>query len=376
MTKVELVAKLDKHFRQFIATLPPYIPIKLYSAGRRWFLGQFFQDVPKKDIQIPNEFSRKIWGLTFQSPIFNAAGIFKESYGYEVVRRQGAGAFLIGTVTPKPRAGNSKNGYYLPFLPLPKSKAALNWLGLPNLGLEEIAKRIQKIEKKSNCPLGVSISSDPLDSEVAAINNLVAGFKMFEKTQVDFIELNESCPNVPHNVSEHYNGVLDPKLIARLEQLSNSFLKYRTRRLPVIVKFSVDITIQQVEAIIPILIDLQYDGINLGNTSTNYSLYKNMLDLSEQKNFEYFIKTFGGGFSGFPLKNTSLNISTKAVNTLKKMNSGTEFTVIRTGGIEKLSDIQQSESSGIKLNQWFTGYFDNFAKFGHKVYQEFFNNNF
>ncbi|MGB9702554.1 MAG: hypothetical protein ACPL1A_07495 [Candidatus Kapaibacteriota bacterium] len=374
MTKVEFVARLDKYFRPFIATLPPNIPIQLYSKGRRWFLNHFFSDIPKQIINIPKEYERKIWDLTFQSPLFNAAGIFKDAFGYEVVRRQGAGAFLIGTVTPKPRKGNLKHNYYLPFLPLPKSKSALNWLGLPNLGFEEIARRIQKIEKKEKCPVGVSIASDPLDSEIAAINNLIEGFKIFEKTQVDFIELNESCPNVPHISSENYAGILDPNLILRLEQISKTYLKNRARRLPIIVKFSVDVTPEQVQALIPLLVDLGYDGINLGNTSTNYNFYKNMLDSSEYNNFEFFTKTFGGGFSGSLLKNKSLDISRTAVNTLNKINVATEFAVIRTGGIDNFNDIKESNYYGINLNQWFTGYFENFAEYGHKVYKNFFNN--
>ena len=57
---------------------------------------------------------------------------------------------------------------------------------------------------------------------------------------------------------------------------------------------------------------------------------------------------------------------------LKSGSPSQEFHVIRTGGIETLQDIQDSERAGISLNQWFTGYFENFASHGHKVYEELF----
>ena len=41
--------------------------------------------------------------------------------------------------------------------------------------------------------------------------------------------------------------------------------------------------------------------------------------------------------------------------------------------IETLKDIQESEKAGISLNQWYTGYFENFAKHGHDVYDKLFD---
>jgi hypothetical protein len=48
----------------------------------------------------------------------------------EVAARQGAGGWLAGSTTARPRAGNAGT----PFVPYPRSGAASNWLGLPNPG--------------------------------------------------------------------------------------------------------------------------------------------------------------------------------------------------------------------------------------------------
>jgi dihydroorotate dehydrogenase len=372
MSVIEIAAKFDKYFRKPIATLPASIPIHLYSSSRRWFLKNYFSDLPKISYSLPESLQQKFFGLTFQSPLFNAAGIFKEGVGYEVVRRQGAGAFLIGTATPQPRKGNFKDDFYLPFLPLPRSKSALNWLGLPNAGFNEIAKRIQYIEKKPNCPIGISIAANPDDTGDNALSNLLAGFNIFAKTQVDFIELNESCPNVAHEHNKSSNSNLDPLLIKRLQYISEQFLIKRQKCLPVFVKFSVDIMPEQIYELIPLLVDLHFNGINIGNTSTNYQYYKKFLNPKEIPNFEFFINKFGGGFSGKPLKETSLEKVVIANQTLKNVNPKDEFIIIRTGGIESQKDILESKSAGIALNQWFTSYFENFASSGHRVYKDFF----
>lgn len=373
MTITEASAKFDSYLREHIAVLPPSIPIHVYSNARKWFLKNFSSDVPEFEVNIPEELNRTYWGIKFQTPVFNAAGIFKDGYGYEVVRRQGAGAFLIGTATPHSRIGNLKGSFKTPFLPMPSSKAALNWLGLPNLGFEEISKRISLIDKKNNCPIGISISSAPEETGLEALNNLLNGFKIFENSQIDFIELNESCPNVPHEHCQTADNQLDVKLLERLDYLSNNFLKHRNRNLPVIVKFSIDTSPELIPILVKTLVEMGFDGINLGNTSTQYQKFREQITPKEQENFDYFTTEFGGGLSGHPLKSTSLQLSKIAANTLKDVYLKREFIVIRTGGFEDIYDFVSSENSKIHLNQWFTGYFDLFSKFGHKIYQKFFN---
>lgn len=365
---LETLAKLDYSLRPITTKLPPSCIIHIYSYGRRWFLNKLFNAPPKEKIAIPENYRRKIFDLEFQSPLFNAAGIFKEGLGYELAYRQGAGAFLIGTVTPTYRKGNRKNGFYLPFIPLPNTATALNWLGLPNAGFEEIAHRLQDIEKHIGCPIGVSIAADPNSKGLEALNGVLRGFEIFNNTQADFIELNESCPNVPHEHSENPVSLLDEKLIERLDWISNKFLKKRTRRLPVIVKFSVDTSKEQVAELIRILVNLGYDGVNFGNTSTDYQYYSQFLKGREKQNFQYFINKFGGGFSGELLKVRSLELCKIANEMLAKLNPKDEFIVIRTGGISTKEDLQESDDNSIMLNQWFSGYFENFAKYGHQVY--------
>lgn len=367
MTIAEITARGDLLLRPIVSKLPADIVSAIYSSGRKYFLKQLVKEEPKK-ISISGTYKKKLWDLEFQSPLFNAAGMFKDGAGYRLSALQGAGAWIAGTVTPKPRKGNRKDNINHPFIPYSFSGSASNWMGLPNDGYEKIAKKLSSIEKISGCPIGISISTDPEGAGDKILKELIEGFQLFDKSGVDFIELNESCPNVPGHADA------DPfeSMSRRLEYLNNHYLKNRVRNLPVIVKLSVDTDKSLLPGIIELLINLDFDGINLGNTSTMYDEYLPIIDENDVKNYEYFTKNFGGGLSGRIIKEKSLSIASEAVNLVKSSQLNKEFHVIRTGGIESVNDIKDSEEAGISLNQWFTGYFDSFSTNGHKLYRNIF----
>ena len=370
MTITEFLSKFDSLARPVLLDISPALTSKIYSFGRKEFLKRMSSEIPE-DLFIPDSSnSIRLCGITFGSRLFNSAGMFKSGNGYELCRVQGAGSFLAGTTTSKPRKGNFKNGVWHPFLPLPKSKAALNWMGLPNEGHSVVAYRLSNIKKSKGCPVGASVSIDPDMNSIEGLPLLVKGLKKYQISGVDYIELNESCPNVEHEHSGELINGLNKSLVERLEYIKTNFLDKQIRLLPVFVKFSVDTQLELVPKIIDILIDLGFDGVNFGNTAKEYYHYKSLLNSKELKGFEYFTNTFGGGLSGRPLKSKSLELAKTAVQYKNKKNLVKEFVVIRTGGIENKSDLQDSINAGIDLNQWFTGYFEMFSKYGHSLYQE------
>jgi len=150
--------------------------------------------------------------------------------------------------------------------------------------------------------------------------------------------------------------------------LKEHVLDQIARRLPVIVKFSNDTPVEQVPALLDLLFELGYDGVNFGNTSIAYDERKAKIDPAEVKRYEHFTKEYGGGVSGRPLRKPSLELASRAVEHIRAGPPSQEFHVIRTGGIETLADIQESEKAGISLNQWITGYIKNLSTHGHDVY--------
>jgi dihydroorotate dehydrogenase len=186
---------------------------------------------------------------------------------------------------------------------------------------------------------------------------------------VDFIELNESCPNVAHHTSVSNSDGLDSEMVNRLDFISDKFLKHRTKNLPLIVKYSVDTNPALLNKLLPLLINHNFDGINLGNTSTTYTEYSEHINIKELEAFKYFTENFGGGVSGQLISNKSLNLTRTASEILSSINLNKEFHIIRTGGIESKQDLEDSKLAGASLNQWYTGYFENFSLHGHKVYK-------
>ena len=362
--KATTLAKIDRKIRKLGILFPSKFLVSKYSRARLNFLKKLEEDIPKEIYYPPKEFSRILWGINFRSPIMNSAGMFKNGECYEIVAKQGAAAYLGGTGTWNQRTGNEREGIYLPFIPYPRSHSSSNWLGLPNDGDKINSGKLSGLSRMLDCCIGWSVMGSPDLHDQDKLKFLVEGMKLYEKTGVDFIELNESCPNTYHGKSQNED------LAKRLIYIKNNFLSQRSKKTPVIVKFSNDNEIQQVPAVMDLLFTLGYDGINFGNTSTDYEKRRNEIVESERKIYDFFTKTFGGGVSGKPLNESSLELASKAVEYVKSGKPKQEFHVIRTGGIESKKDIEDSERAGISLNQWFTGYFENLSLYGHNLYRK------
>lgn len=365
----ETLAKYDKIGRKAAAKmLPSKLFSSIYSHGRKFFLDNLVnEDIDK--IDIPIEKNVVLWDLHFANRIFNAAGMFKTADGYELAYRQGAGAFIAGTTTGLPRDGNVKMGITHPFIPLPHSSAAINWMGLPNPGHIEVAKKLSAIPHRKSCPIGVSVGIDPEISSDKALKLLIEGIEFYDLAGACFIELNESCPNVPHGDADRDSSGLDKHLLERMQFVYENFLKKRNRNLPFIIKLSNDTDISQIEPMIDAMLAYGFDGLNLGNTSVKYNEYSSQIAKKDIRHFEYFTREFGGGLSGNPLKANSLELAKYAAKIIKNKNLQTEFHIIRTGGIESKADLIASDAAGISLNQWFTGYFEAFSQHGHNLYR-------
>ncbi|OGU10696.1 MAG: hypothetical protein A2X61_04990 [Ignavibacteria bacterium GWB2_35_12] len=372
ITLAEILSLAEYKIRPVITKLPPSIVTNIYSPARKAFIKLLTREIRSRTYIPPESESRILWGIRFNSGIFNAAGMFKHGEGYYTAASQGAGAYLAGTSTGAYRRGNERKGVIHPFMPYPRSGSASNWMGLPNEGHVSLAKKLSKIEKAEGCPLGVSVSDSPELPEMEAMKELVNGMGFFKSANVDFIELNESCPNIPQDKPKNNIG-LDENLLNRLEYIGRNFIKRTGANPPVIVKLSNDTDMQLLPALLDVLTGLGFGGVNFGNTSTEYGNYASNINVDEKRLFDYFTTIFGGGLSGRLLKRRSYELSSFAASYIENHPPLNEFYIIRTGGIESLEDIRQSDEAGIALNQWFTGYFENFAKHGHSLYKHLFS---
>lgn len=355
----EKISRIDRKLRETTVLLPPEIVIRLYSQGRTTFLKTLEKE--KCAVYNPDGWERTLWGITFGSPIMNGAGMFKNGECYHLMAAQGAGGYIGGTTTWNPRVGNKKRGIKWPFCPYPRSRMATNWMGLPNNGDQINAKRVSRIQTVEGCPIGWSLMRSPDYMGTEAIEKLLEGMKLYAKS-VDFIEINESCPNTKKC------SIGELSLEQRMQYISERFIQQN--KTPVVVKFSNDVSTEQIPYLLDLLFEKGFAGVNFGNTSVDYEGMLEHIHPKEKRLFKWYTELFGGGVSGKPLKEKSLELCSLAVDYLRNGKPAQEFHVIRTGGIECLEDIKESEAAGISMNEWLTGYFENYSKNGNKIYKK------
>jgi len=371
MSVSSALAYVDNKVRPLLTRLPASLFTAVYSSTRRWYSVISAQDKRIHAIVVPPELAREVSGLVFRSPLFNAAGMYKYAEGYETSYRLGAGAFLSGTTTYYPRKGNTKNGITHPFAPYPYSHAASNWMGLPNEGHAAIAKKMSAFNRYNGFPIGASIASDPGMNDKDASILLLKGIELFIAAKIDFIEINESCPNTEGHASLS-TIMLDNSLIQRLEKIS-SFIKQKGMSLPIFVKFSNDTELFQIPELIQLLLDLKFAGVNFGNTSTRYEEYRKVIKPKDLHIYDYFTTTFGGGISGNVLRPSSIQLCSAANTYMQTKSYQKDFAIISTGGIETGNDIVEAEHVGASLTQWYTGYYEQYGIHGKNIYKNLYS---
>src|SRR5687767_12003915 len=87
-----------------------------------------------------NPSEKNMFGITFSNPVGLGAGFDKNAKYLRELKALGFGFIEIGTVTPRPQAGNDKPRLFR----LPKDKALINRMGFNNDGVKVIAERLRQ----------------------------------------------------------------------------------------------------------------------------------------------------------------------------------------------------------------------------------------
>jgi len=235
-------------------------------------------------------------------------------------------------------------------------------LGLPNPGHHAAARIVERLPRYPGFPIGVSVALDPELKLSEALQRLLEGLRLYSAAGVDFIELNESCPNIPHDPSWR-------ALEFRLRWIAEHFLSRRERSLPVVVKISTDTPVEVLPALLELLLQLGYDGITIGNTSTAYEALLPTIAPSERHLYTWFWHRFGGGISGAPLAHRRRQLISLSAQWIARHATAREFHLLAVGGIMNPTDLREVLSAGASLAQWYTGYLHALATHGDAVYR-------
>lgn len=274
----------------------------------------------------------KAFGLDFPNPIGLAAGFDKDGKHIGILSKLGFGFIEIGTVTPKPQAGNPTPRLFR----LPKDKALINRMGFNNDGVDAMVARL-KDEPLDHLIIGGNIGKNKITPNEEAHRDYLICFEKLHPW-VDYFVVNVSSPNTP--------GLRDlqqvDKLKTILEPLVNHELQNNIKR-PILLKIAPDMPMAQMSDIISLMDELNMDGIIASNTTVDRSA----LRTSKEK-----IERIGnGGMSGEAL----FKSSTEFLRNVKK-ECPSSLGIIGVGGIHDAETAKEKLSSGADLIQIYTGF--------------------
>ena len=303
-----------------------FIKLKFWSniPGIAWIIKKIYSVEDKK-------LERNLFGLTFKNPFGLAAGLDKDAWLYNELSNLGFGFIEIGTVTPKAQSGNPHPRLFR----LLKDDALINRMGFNNCGVKTIAKRLRR--KNHKVIIGGNIGKNKLTPNENAIADYMACFKELHDC-VDYFVVNVSSPNTP-NLRE----LQDKKpLMDILSRLSKHNQSYKNPK-PILLKIAPDLSNEQLDDIIEIVIETKIAGV----IATNTTISREGLKTDSEK----IAKIGLGGLSGKPLKNRS----TEIIRYLSQK-SGKAFPIIGVGGIHSAEDALEKLQAGADLIQLYTGF--------------------
>jgi dihydroorotate dehydrogenase len=198
------------------------------------------------------ELHTEVFGLPFRNPIGIAAGFDPNGDNLQNLGAMGFGFVEIGSVMPRRHPGTPR-----PRLKRTAIKHTLiDRTGYPSLGLEHALKSVRRRHKHTKhliigCNISKMTSTHPED---IAKDYLRIFRNMYQ--YVDFFVINIVCttstkPYEPRNVEELRN-IIEPLFEFRRGQLD-----YR----PILLKISPDLSKEELDTVIDILIETPLDGI-------------------------------------------------------------------------------------------------------------------
>lgn len=274
-------------------------------------------------------------GLHFKNKVGLAAGFDKDGRFINELYALGFGFIEVGTVTPKPQSGNPKPRLFR----LPKDHALINRMGFNNEGMKALKRRLETFRKQHpSCEMqiGINIGKNKTTPNDEAASDYLKCYKHLYDL-ADFFVVNVSSPNTP-NLRELQNKGELKKIIAGL-------IAYRNQQAtskPLYLKIAPDLTFSQLDEIIDLQNELNFEGIVATNTSIDRTLLKNTR--------QTLVDEIGnGGLSGAPV----LDVSNQFV---KHIRSKSKMTIIGVGGIENKDGGKSKLESGADLIEIYTGF--------------------
>lgn len=272
----------------------------------------------------------RAFGLNFRNPVGVAAGFDKNAEVPGPLLRLGFGFVEIGTVTPRPQAGNPRPRLFR----LAADGAAINRLGFNNDGERAVLARLAARANEGGI-VGVNIGANRDSADrIADYVRLIEAFAPV----ASYVAVNVSSPNTP--------GLRDLQQAKSLDGLLARAIEARDRVLPragptpVLVKIAPDLALGDLDDLVGIVRARRADGMIVGNTTIGRPA-----SLRERARARE-----PGGLSGRPL----FPLATRMLaETFVRVEGA--FPLIGVGGIDCGAAALEKIEAGASLVQVYTG---------------------
>jgi dihydroorotate dehydrogenase len=264
---------------------------------------------PVKSRPDDSKLAVRAFGLNFPNPVGMAAGFDKNGEVSDALLRLGFGFVEIGSVTPKPQAGNPRPRLFR----LERDEAVINRMGFNNDGADVVLRRLAGRAHLGGI-VGVNIGANKDSSDrVADYVRLIETFA----TVASYFTVNISSPNTPGLRNLQQASQLDD-LLAKVIEARNR-VREKSGDTPVLLKIAPDLSLAELDDVVHVARSRRVDGMIVSNTTLSRpTTLREQTRAKEQ-----------GGLSGRPL----FRLSTRMVaETFVRVEGA--FPLVGVGGID------------------------------------------
>lgn len=272
-----------------------------------------------------------IMGLRFSNPVGLAAGLDKNADYLEALQTLGFGFIEVGTVTPRPQAGNAQPRLFR----LPEAAAIINRMGFNNLGVDHLLEQVQAAQTDALIGINIGKNADTLVEK--ALDDYLIGLQK-AYPHADYITINISSPNTPGLRNLQFGEALDD-LLGALKTRQTELAEQWQRYVPMAVKVAPDLSVEEVQQLAECFGRFKIDAVIATNTTLSRDGITGLSHADE-----------AGGLSGKPV----FAKSTEIVRLFRQF-LPSEVPIIAAGGIMSADDAMQKLEAGAQLIQIYSG---------------------
>jgi dihydroorotate dehydrogenase len=296
----------------------------LGAAERLKLLHIFLSEVPSSPVEV--------MGITFPNPVGLAAGLDKNGDYFNALGAMGFGFVEIGTVTPKPQAGNPQPRLFR----IPEAQAIINRMGFNNKGVEHLVEQVKR--RRYQGVLGINIGKNATTSVADAALDYVIGLRKVY-AHADYITVNVSSPNTQGLRDLQFGDSLN-RLLETLKKEQLALQEKEGRYVPITVKIAPDMDSFAIQQVATTLLEQGMDGVIATNTTIGREGVEHYANSQET-----------GGLSGLPVRNKSTQVIKALYAEL-----GDKLPIIGVGGILDGESAAEKIQAGAKLVQIYSGF--------------------